>query len=36
MNVTISIDHRASDGAEAAKFMLALGEYLENPVSMLL
>ena len=35
MKATISVDHRVSDGAEAAEFMLALGKYLENPVSML-
>ena len=35
MNATISVDHRVSDGAEAAQFMQALAGYLENPVSML-
>ncbi len=32
MKATISVDHRVSDGAEAAQFMQALGRYLENPL----
>ena len=35
MNSTISVDHRVSDGAEAAQFMQKLAEFLENPVRML-
>jgi pyruvate dehydrogenase E2 component (dihydrolipoamide acetyltransferase) len=35
MNATISVDHRISDGAEAAQFMQKLAEFLENPVRML-
>ena len=35
MKATISVDHRVSDGAEAAQFMQKLAEYLENPVRML-
>lgn len=35
MKVTISVDHRVSDGAEAAQFMQTLAGFLENPVSML-
>ncbi|MCK6540346.1 MAG: 2-oxo acid dehydrogenase subunit E2, partial [Anaerolineales bacterium] len=35
MKATISVDHRASDGAEAAQFMQKLAEFLENPVRML-
>src|SRR5215216_4930889 len=35
MKATISVDHRVSDGAEAARFMQKLGEFLENPVRML-
>jgi len=35
MKTTISAAHRVSDGAEAAKFMQALAEFLENPVRML-
>jgi pyruvate dehydrogenase E2 component (dihydrolipoamide acetyltransferase) len=36
MKATISVDHRVSDGAEAARFMQALAEYLENPISLML
>ena len=36
MKATISVDHRVSDGAEAAQFMQKLAEFLENPVSMLI
>jgi len=36
MNATISVDHRVSDGAEAARFMQALGTFLENPARLLL
>jgi len=35
MKATISVDHRISDGAEAAQFMQALAGFLENPVGML-
>jgi pyruvate dehydrogenase E2 component (dihydrolipoamide acetyltransferase) len=35
MKATISVDHRVSDGAEAAQFMQKLAELLENPVRML-
>ena len=35
MKATISVDHRISDGAEAAQFMQALAAFLENPVRML-
>ncbi len=35
MKATISVDHRVSDGAEAARFMQALAKFLENPVRML-
>lgn len=31
MEITLSCDHRVVDGAEGAKFLLTLGEYLENP-----
>jgi len=34
MKATISVDHRVSDGAEAAQFMQALAGFLENPISM--
>jgi pyruvate dehydrogenase E2 component (dihydrolipoamide acetyltransferase) len=36
MKATISVDHRVSDGVEAAKFLQALAETLENPLSLLL
>ena len=35
MKATISVDHRVSDGAEAAQFMQALASFLENPIRML-
>ena len=36
MKATISVDHRVSDGTEAAQFMQMLAGFLENPVRMLL
>lgn len=36
MKATISADHRVSDGAHAARFMLELKKILENPVNLLL
>jgi pyruvate dehydrogenase E2 component (dihydrolipoamide acetyltransferase) len=35
MKATISIDHRVSDGAEAARFMQALAKYIEEPLRLL-
>jgi len=35
MNVTLSYDHRAIDGAEAGKFMRTLTAFIENPVLIL-
>jgi len=35
MKATISVDHRVSDGAEAAQFMQVFGKYLENPLNMI-
>ena len=32
MKATVSVDHRISDGAEAAQFMQALARYLEKPL----
>ena len=32
MTVTLSVDHRACDGATAAKFLARLAELLQNPV----
>lgn len=36
MKATISVDHRVSDGAEAAKFMKDLAYQIENPLRLLL
>ena len=36
MKATISVDHRVSDGVEAAKFMQALAVYLEEPLRLVL
>ncbi|RME59590.1 2-oxo acid dehydrogenase subunit E2, partial [Candidatus Parcubacteria bacterium] len=30
----ISVDHRVSDGAEAAQFLQALAKYIEDPVML--
>jgi len=36
MKVTLSCDHRAVDGATAAKYLQTLKNIIENPVSVLL
>jgi len=36
MKATLSVDHRVSDGAEGARFMQKLAEFLETPVRMLI
>jgi len=36
MKATISVDHRVSDGAEAARFLQSLAGYLENPLRLFL
>ena len=36
MQVTLSADHRITDGVEAALFLQSLAEFLENPVSLML
>ncbi len=36
MKATISVDHRVSDGVEAAKYMQALAVYLEEPLRLIL
>ncbi|XP_011862163.1 PREDICTED: dihydrolipoyllysine-residue acetyltransferase component of pyruvate dehydrogenase complex, mitochondrial-like [Vollenhovia emeryi] len=36
MTVTLSVDHRAVDGALGAKFLNAFKRYIENPVAMFL
>jgi pyruvate dehydrogenase E2 component (dihydrolipoamide acetyltransferase) len=35
MKATISVDHRVSDGAEAARFLQALTAYIEQPLRLL-
>ena len=35
MKMTISADHRVSDGAEAAQFMLSLAKFIEEPMRLL-
>jgi pyruvate dehydrogenase E2 component (dihydrolipoamide acetyltransferase) len=35
MKATISVDHRVSDGAEAARFLQTLAPYLEQPLQLL-
>jgi pyruvate dehydrogenase E2 component (dihydrolipoamide acetyltransferase) len=36
MAVTLSVDHRAVDGALGAKFLNTFKHYVENPLSMLI
>jgi pyruvate dehydrogenase E2 component (dihydrolipoamide acetyltransferase) len=36
MKATLSVDHRVSDGAEAARFLQALAPYLEEPLRLML
>lgn len=36
MKTTISVDHRVSDGVEAAQFLQALAQYLEEPLRLML
>jgi pyruvate dehydrogenase E2 component (dihydrolipoamide acetyltransferase) len=36
MRLTVSADHRVTDGAEAARFMQALAKNLEEPVRLVL
>ena len=35
MKATISMDHRFSDGTEAAQFVQGLAKYLEEPLRLL-
>lgn len=35
MKATISVDHRISDGAEAAKFLQSLAQFIEEPLYLL-
>ena len=36
MNATLSADHRVTDGAEAAKFILYITQRLENPMTLVI
>jgi len=36
MKASLSVDHRLSDGAEGARFLQALGAYLEQPLRLVL
>jgi len=36
MKATLSVDHRVSDGAEAARFLLAMTKFIEQPIRLLL
>jgi len=36
MKATISVDHRVSDGAEAARFLQALTKYIEEPLRLII
>jgi pyruvate dehydrogenase E2 component (dihydrolipoamide acetyltransferase) len=36
MNATISVDHRVSDGAEAARFLQAMARYVEQPLLLMI
>src|SRR5574340_1007081 len=36
MRATLSADHRITDGAEGARFMQALGGFIENPLRLML
>ncbi len=36
MNATLSVDHRVSDGAEAAQFLQSLAKYFREPLRLVL
>jgi len=36
MRVTLSVDHRVSDGAEGAQFLQAVRQLIENPMRLLI
>jgi pyruvate dehydrogenase E2 component (dihydrolipoamide acetyltransferase) len=36
MKATISVDHRVSDGVDAARFLQAMARYIEEPIRLLL
>jgi len=36
MKATISVDHRVSDGVEAARYLQTLAQQIENPIRLLI
>jgi len=36
MKATLSVDHRVSDGAEAARYLQAIGRMVEQPMLLLI
>jgi pyruvate dehydrogenase E2 component (dihydrolipoamide acetyltransferase) len=36
MKITVSADHRVTDGAEIARFLQAIKKYLQNPMLLAL
>jgi pyruvate dehydrogenase E2 component (dihydrolipoamide acetyltransferase) len=36
MKATLSVDHRVSDGVEAAQFLQAVAKYLEQPLLLMI
>lgn len=36
MRITMSIDHRISDGAEGAQYLQSLAAYIQNPIALLM
>jgi pyruvate dehydrogenase E2 component (dihydrolipoamide acetyltransferase) len=34
MKIALSADHRVTDGAEVAKFLIAVKGYLQNPMQL--
>ena len=34
MNITLSADHRVTDGAEVARYLQVVKRYLENPLTI--
>jgi pyruvate dehydrogenase E2 component (dihydrolipoamide acetyltransferase) len=35
MRVALSADHRVTDGAQGARFLADIRDFLENPISLL-
>jgi pyruvate dehydrogenase E2 component (dihydrolipoamide acetyltransferase) len=36
MKISLSCDHRVSDGAEVARFLIVVKKYLQNPMLLAL